>query len=177
MTGAVPDIAHRFTAAFNAGDVDGVLGCFTPDALYADLFYGRFTGRAGLQRLFERMYPEGEQHEWIMIQMAADWLQPRLHGLDDPRYPSLLGVLIVKTSRESAGPTCWWRRYAGRNSCLSMIWRARSWGPGIMEAIKSPRRATRAGTAVWAAPGPSRGFPHASPAVPRCSAPPAGPGR
>ncbi len=26
------------------------------------------------------------------------WLKPRLHGLDDPRYPSLVGVLIVNTN-------------------------------------------------------------------------------
>jgi ketosteroid isomerase-like protein len=71
MTGNLPDIAHRFTAAFNAGDVDGLLGCFTSDAVYVDLFYGRFTGRAGLRCLFERMYADGEQHEWIMIQTAT----------------------------------------------------------------------------------------------------------
>lgn len=71
MTGSVPDIAHRFSAAFNAGDVDGLLGCFTPDAVYADLFYGQFTGRAALRSLFERMYAEGERHEWIMTQVAA----------------------------------------------------------------------------------------------------------
>jgi hypothetical protein len=33
MTGTVPDIAHRFTVAFNAGDVEGLLGRFTAGAV------------------------------------------------------------------------------------------------------------------------------------------------
>jgi hypothetical protein len=33
-----------------------------------------------------------------VIDNYIDWLKPRLHGLDDPRYPSLVGVLIVNTN-------------------------------------------------------------------------------
>jgi hypothetical protein len=36
------------------------------------------------------------------------WLQPRLHGLHDPRYPSLVGVLIVNTNLPI--PSAWSRR-------------------------------------------------------------------
>jgi ketosteroid isomerase-like protein len=71
MTDLARDIARRFTTAFNAGDVEGVLGCFTPDAVYADLFYGQFTGQDALRCLFERMYAEGQQHEWVMLRVAA----------------------------------------------------------------------------------------------------------
>lgn len=60
------DVANRFASAFNTRDVDQVLECFTVDAVYHDLFYGRFTGRAGLRRLFERMYSEGVHHRWTM---------------------------------------------------------------------------------------------------------------
>lgn len=72
MTDTAPDIAHRFAAAFNTRDVEQVLDCFTPDALYHDLFYGRFSDRAGLQRLFERMYSEGDHHEWTMTQVVEN---------------------------------------------------------------------------------------------------------
>ena len=43
-----------------------------------------------------------------VIDNYIDWLQPRLHGLDDPRYPSLVGVLIVNTNLPI--PSAWSRR-------------------------------------------------------------------
>jgi hypothetical protein len=33
-----------------------------------------------------------------VLENYIGWLQPRLHGLDDPRYPSLVGVLIINTN-------------------------------------------------------------------------------
>jgi hypothetical protein len=72
MTSTAPDIAHRFAAAFNTRDIEQVLDCFTQDAAYHDLFYGRFSGRSGLGSLFERMYSEGECHEWRMTRVVND---------------------------------------------------------------------------------------------------------
>ena len=43
-----------------------------------------------------------------VIDNYIDWLRPRLHGLDDPRYPSLVGVLIVNTNLPV--PSAWRRR-------------------------------------------------------------------
>ncbi len=43
-----------------------------------------------------------------VIDNYIDWLRPRLHGLDDPRYPSLVGVLIVNTNLPI--PSSWSRR-------------------------------------------------------------------
>jgi hypothetical protein len=43
-----------------------------------------------------------------VIDNYIDWLRPRLHGLDDPRYPSLVGVLIVNTNLPV--PSAWPRR-------------------------------------------------------------------
>jgi len=60
MTDKPTSVAHRFAAAVTARDVDQVLDCFTPDAIYTDLFYGQFRDRAGLRALFERMFTEGE---------------------------------------------------------------------------------------------------------------------
>jgi hypothetical protein len=43
-----------------------------------------------------------------VIDNYVDWLKPRLHGLDDPRYPSLVGVIIVNTNLPV--PNVWSRR-------------------------------------------------------------------
>ncbi len=40
-----------------------------------------------------------------VIENYVGWLQPRLHGLNDPRYPSLVGVLIVNTNLQV--PSAW----------------------------------------------------------------------
>lgn len=42
-----------------------------------------------------------------VIDNYIDWLKPRLCGLDDPRYPSLVGVLIVNTNLPV--PSAWSR--------------------------------------------------------------------
>ena len=43
-----------------------------------------------------------------VIDNYIDWLKPRLYGLDDPKYPSLVGVLIVNTNLPL--PSGWRRR-------------------------------------------------------------------
>jgi hypothetical protein len=43
-----------------------------------------------------------------VIDNYIDWLKPSLHGLTDPRYPSLVGVLIVNTNLPV--PSDWSRR-------------------------------------------------------------------
>lgn len=67
-----PSLADRFTAAFNARDVDRLLDCFTPDATYRDLFYGAHTGHDGIRSLFGRMYAEGDRHRWTMTRVVSD---------------------------------------------------------------------------------------------------------
>jgi hypothetical protein len=42
-----------------------------------------------------------------VIDNYIDWLRPRLHRLEDPRYPSLVGVLIVNTNLPL--PSAWSR--------------------------------------------------------------------
>jgi len=42
-----------------------------------------------------------------VIDNYIDWLKPRLHGLDDPRYPALVGVLIINTNLSV--PSAWSR--------------------------------------------------------------------
>ena len=43
-----------------------------------------------------------------VIENYIGWMQPRLHGLDDPTYPSLVGVLIINTNLPV--PSAWSRR-------------------------------------------------------------------
>ena len=43
-----------------------------------------------------------------VIDNYIDWLRPRLHGLTDPRYPTLVGVLIVNSNLPI--PSAWSRR-------------------------------------------------------------------
>jgi len=42
-----------------------------------------------------------------VIDNYIGWLKPQLHGLDDPRYPSLVGVLIINTNLPV--PSAWSR--------------------------------------------------------------------
>ncbi|WP_410659383.1 nuclear transport factor 2 family protein [Amycolatopsis sp. lyj-112] len=70
-TTAATTIAHRFAEAFNTRDVEKVIGIFTPDATYHDLFYGAFSEHDGLRKLFGRMYSEGVHHEWTMRAAVA----------------------------------------------------------------------------------------------------------
>lgn len=73
-------IVKDFEAAFNRGDVAGLLACFTPDATYTDNFYGAHTGSDALRAMFERMFREGREYVWTMETVvetderaAAEW--------------------------------------------------------------------------------------------------------
>lgn len=72
MPTTAASVADRFASAFNTRDVDRVLACFAPDATYRDLFHGTFVGHAEIRSLFERMYAEGDRHEWRMTRVVAD---------------------------------------------------------------------------------------------------------
>jgi hypothetical protein len=41
-----------------------------------------------------------------VIENYVGWLQPALHGMDDPRYPSMVGVLIINSNPVPS----WWSR-------------------------------------------------------------------
>lgn len=43
-----------------------------------------------------------------VLENYMGWMQPHLHGKDDPRYPSLVGVLIINTNLPM--PSAWSRR-------------------------------------------------------------------
>jgi hypothetical protein len=43
-----------------------------------------------------------------VVENYIGWLRPKLHGLDDPNYPSLVGVLIVNGNLPV--PSTWSRR-------------------------------------------------------------------
>jgi steroid delta-isomerase-like uncharacterized protein len=66
------NLVERFAEAFNRGDVDGLLACFTEDATYRDLFYGPHAGHAALRGMFERMFREGRDYRWQMDTIVMD---------------------------------------------------------------------------------------------------------
>ena len=73
-------IVSEFTKAFNKMDVDGLLACFTAGATYTDNFFGPHTGTPSLRAMFERMFREGRDYDWVMTTVvetperaAAEW--------------------------------------------------------------------------------------------------------
>jgi len=66
------NLVERFAEAFNRRDVDGLLACFTGDAIYHDLFYGPHAGQAALRGMFERMFREGRDYRWQMDAIVMD---------------------------------------------------------------------------------------------------------
>jgi hypothetical protein len=71
-----------------------------------------------------------------VIDNYIGWLTPKLHGLDDPKYPSLVGVLIINTNLPI--PSKWRRRIAvvpdKSVACRIFTWR---FGPQV---ATRPRR-------------------------------------
>ena len=65
-------VAHAFAEALNRRDLAGLVGCFTVDATYHDLFYGHFRGLDGLRKLFDRMFAEGRDQVWTIDAVAEE---------------------------------------------------------------------------------------------------------
>lgn len=118
-------LAGRFAAAFNARDVETVVGCFTEAATYHDLFYGVAAGRSQIRSLFTRMYSEGEDHRWVMTRVVdtpectlAEWrfaftVSPRLPG--GSRRLTFDGVSVFETTDGSCHA---YREYFDRTAAL-----------------------------------------------------------
>ena len=73
-------IVREFEAAFNRGDVEALVACFTPAGRYADNFFGPHAGPAELRAMFARMFHEGRDYRWTMetivettSRAAAEW--------------------------------------------------------------------------------------------------------
>lgn len=73
-------MVRRFTEAFNRGDIDGLVACFTEHATYDDGFYGEHKGAEALRAMFARMFREGRDYHWQMdtlvetpARIAAEW--------------------------------------------------------------------------------------------------------
>lgn len=64
-------IFEKFSEAFNGQNVDGLMACFTDDATYDDLFYGRSTGSDELRALFGRMMEETAEVSWTADEVVA----------------------------------------------------------------------------------------------------------
>lgn len=65
-------VVRRFETAFNAQDVDTLVGCFTERATYTDTFFGPHTGHPALREMFARMFREGRDYAWRMEAIVED---------------------------------------------------------------------------------------------------------
>ncbi|KRE35805.1 ketosteroid isomerase [Janibacter sp. Soil728] len=70
---------RRYYELVDAGDVDGVVGCFADDAVYHRPGYEPMAGRAALTAFYagERVIADG-QHE--LVEMVADGHRVAVHG-------------------------------------------------------------------------------------------------
>lgn len=73
MSDAFGLLIRQMGEAVCAGDFPGAAACFTADGVYDDDFYGRFTGRDGIARLFaERFHRDGENFRWTFHEPASE---------------------------------------------------------------------------------------------------------
>ena len=73
-------IVREFEAAFNRGDVEALVACFTSTGRYVDNFFGPHAGHPELRDMFARMFHEGHDYRWTMdaivetpSRAAAEW--------------------------------------------------------------------------------------------------------
>jgi len=153
-------VAHRFAAAFNGGDVDGLLSCFTEEANYRDLFYGLAVGHRQIRALFSRMYAEGERHRWTMTTVAdspgcsiAEWTFSFTvgHGLPGAGRRLSFGGASVFETRD--GLCHVYREHFDRGAALLALGMAPSTAARIVE--RRPTVEVTLPSTHEAAPGPA----------------------
>lgn len=66
-------LLKRMTAAICAGDAQGATGCFTPEGVYHDGFYGEFSGRAEIARMLtDFFWRDARDFEWTISDAVSD---------------------------------------------------------------------------------------------------------
>ncbi|HEY5896551.1 MAG TPA: nuclear transport factor 2 family protein [Burkholderiales bacterium] len=72
-TDAFRTLLQRMTDAVCAGDGETVAGCFTPDGVYHDGFYGEFAGRAEIARMVRELFHrDARDFSWTLSRPACD---------------------------------------------------------------------------------------------------------
>jgi hypothetical protein len=73
MVDAFGPLIRRMGEAVCAGNFPAAAACFTAGGVYDDDFYGRFTGREEIARLFaERFHRDGEAFRWSFHEPVSD---------------------------------------------------------------------------------------------------------
>ena len=73
MNDAFGSLIRRMGDAVCSGDFAGAAACFTSEGVYDDDFYGRFTGRKEIARLFaEHFHRDGEHFRWSFHEPVSD---------------------------------------------------------------------------------------------------------
>jgi steroid delta-isomerase-like uncharacterized protein len=122
-------IAERFAEAFNQRDVDGLLGCFTDDATYADLLLGESAGRDALGDLFERMMREIAEIDWrferVVVSEAVEMAEWTFRIVVSDAVPRSAGQTVsvrgVSVFELRDGRCCAYREYFDRGVALIQL--------------------------------------------------------
>ncbi len=73
MGDAFGSLIRRMGEAVCAGDFPAAAACFAAGGIYDDDFYGRFSGREEIARLFaERFHRDGENFRWSFHEPVSD---------------------------------------------------------------------------------------------------------
>lgn len=66
-------VTHRFTRAVECNDGDGLASLFTPDGVYADGFYGEFSGRSAISNMLSNhFWGHAQDFSWEMKNHVSD---------------------------------------------------------------------------------------------------------
>jgi hypothetical protein len=66
-------LLRRMTSAICAGDGEGAAGCFMPQGVYHDGFYGEFEGRAEIARMVrEFFHRDAREFSWTLSRPVSD---------------------------------------------------------------------------------------------------------
>jgi uncharacterized protein (TIGR02246 family) len=74
--------AQEFIAAFNKGDAKAVAAFWAPDGTYVDQVGREYKGRAAIQKLYEKVFPEQKGAKLAIYVLSAKMLSPDV-GIED----------------------------------------------------------------------------------------------
>jgi limonene-1,2-epoxide hydrolase len=123
------NVAEDFIAAFARRDVDALVGCFTADGSYRDLFLGSHSGATELRAMFVRMFAGEPRHRWDFDhvlcgpgRVVAEWnfsLVRAARGGDPERRLNFGGMSVFETG--DAGRCRAYREYFDRGAALAAL--------------------------------------------------------
>ena len=75
----INDLFIRYTTSLDHGDVDGVVGCFTENAVIDSPVIGKFTGRAGILK-FATRNAEFQKQQGVQLRHVVSNIRIQVDG-------------------------------------------------------------------------------------------------